>query len=188
VADDGTLDAPLGRDESCEVTIKDCVRPDGATALTTYRVIQRFTRPEGAFALLEVSPRTGRKHQIRIHLQHLGHPIVGDKLYGGDPSLYLDFVYDRLTPTQRAHLIFPFHALHASRLAISWHGQRWVFRALPEAWFLDFLPETTRTRLEQDAHTPIEVTTEGVPQTRQQVATDGGDFPAGSLSGIRDRQ
>ncbi|KKU86411.1 MAG: hypothetical protein A2667_01940 [Candidatus Wildermuthbacteria bacterium RIFCSPHIGHO2_01_FULL_47_27] len=47
-------------------------------AVTEYKVIERFP----AFTLLEVTPKTGRKHQIRAHLAHIGHPIAGDKLYG----------------------------------------------------------------------------------------------------------
>jgi 23S rRNA pseudouridine1911/1915/1917 synthase len=47
-------------------------------AITKYRVLERFKE----FALIEVEPKTGRKHQIRVHMAHLGHPIAGDKLYG----------------------------------------------------------------------------------------------------------
>ena len=83
-AERGVIDAPLGKDENSRVAIKDCVRPDGALSHTEYWAQRRFTRPEGDFTLLRVVPRTGRKHQIRIHLAHCGHPIVGDKLYGGD--------------------------------------------------------------------------------------------------------
>ena len=91
------------------------------------------------FSLLRLLPRTGRKHQLRIHLQHLGHPIVGDKLYGGDPDLYLALVERRLTDAQRARLILPTHALHAGRLQFDWRGRSYDFTASPEPWFTRFL-------------------------------------------------
>ena len=137
-ADTGILDGPLGKDEGSRVAIKDCVRPDGAAAETAYTVLRRWERREGAFALLRVQPRTGRKHQIRIHLQHLGHPIVGDKLYGGDEDCYLALVEDRMTPAQRARLLLPWHALHAGAVRFAWHGEARVFTAPPEPWFLEF--------------------------------------------------
>ena len=138
-ADCGTIDAPLGRDESSRVAIKDCVRPDGAAARTDFVVQDRFTRAEGAFSRLQLLPHTGRKHQLRIHLAHLGHPIVGDKLYGGDEDLYLALVENRLTDAQRARLILPHHALHARELRFTWRGAETVFRAGPEPWFTAFL-------------------------------------------------
>ncbi len=138
--DRGTIDAPLGRDESSRVAIKDYVRPDGAMARTDYVVRSRFTRAEGDFSLLQLRPETGRKHQLRIHLAHLGHPIVGDKLYGGDEDLYLALVEDRLTEAQRAWLILPYHALHAREVRFNWRGGEVVFRAEPEPWFTEFLP------------------------------------------------
>jgi 23S rRNA pseudouridine1911/1915/1917 synthase len=91
------------------------------------------------FSLLRLLPRTGRKHQIRIHLSHIGHPIVGDKIYGGDVDLYLALVEGRLTDEQRARLILPNHALHASALRFEWRGRAVEFRCEPEKWFTEFL-------------------------------------------------
>jgi 23S rRNA pseudouridine1911/1915/1917 synthase len=134
----GSIEAPLGKDESSIIAIKDCVRAEGAIARTDFCVERRFARAEGNFSLLKISPHTGRKHQIRIHLAHIGHPIVGDKLYGGDEDLYLALVEDRLTSEQRGRLILPHHALHAGQVRFNLRGADHVYRAEPEGWFLDF--------------------------------------------------
>jgi 23S rRNA pseudouridine1911/1915/1917 synthase len=135
----GRIDAPLGRDERSLVAVKDCVRPDGAMSQTEFFVERRFLRAEGKFSWLRILPRTGRKHQIRIHLAHIGHAIVGDKLYGGDEDLYLALVGGRLTPEQRARLIFENHALHARSLKFLWRDQPVEFSCEPELWFREFI-------------------------------------------------
>jgi 23S rRNA pseudouridine1911/1915/1917 synthase len=135
----GLIDASIGRDENSIVAIKDKVRPDGARSQTEFNVLSRFSRAEGDFTFLEVRPLTGRKHQIRIHLSHFGHPIVGDKLYGLNESYYLDFVKYRLTNEQRKRLILPNHALHGRAVRFTWRGKERRFEAKPERWFTEFL-------------------------------------------------
>ncbi|MEK7168704.1 MAG: RluA family pseudouridine synthase [Patescibacteria group bacterium] len=59
------------------------VLPDGRLAITSYKVLSRYTIYDIPYTLLELAPKTGRTHQIRIHLKHIGHPIVGDEFYAG---------------------------------------------------------------------------------------------------------
>jgi 23S rRNA pseudouridine1911/1915/1917 synthase len=75
-----------------------------------------FTR--NRFALIRAIPWTGRTHQIRVHLASVGHAIVGDKIYGPDEKLYLEFIETGWTPALERQLLLPRHALHAARLAI----------------------------------------------------------------------
>ncbi len=115
-ADAFTVGGPLGKDEESPVAVKDCVRPDGAPSETGFEVRERFWRDGEPYSLILALPRSGRKHQIRIHLAHAGFPIVGDKLYGREPDAYLDMCYGRLSEAQRTRLILDSHALHAFEL------------------------------------------------------------------------
>ena len=132
-ADAITIEAPLGRDETSAVAIKDCVREDGAAARTDVRVLARVVRDGRPFSEVEVTPRTGRKHQIRIHLAHIGHPIVGDKIYGGDEQRYLRFVVGALTDDDRRALIVEHHSLRAVSLSFTWRERRWTFGRATDA-------------------------------------------------------
>jgi len=133
------IDLPLGKADKSRVAVKDTVRPDGTAARTEVWVERRFERGGLPFSLLRVAPETGRKHQIRIHLAAIGHPVVGDKLYGGDEDLYLALVEDRLTPEQRQRLILPNQALHAWKLRFPWRGQPVAFTAQPDKDFSEFV-------------------------------------------------
>ena len=151
--DTGTIEAPLGPDTSSRVAIKDCVTPSGRPARTDFKVLCRFSREDADFSLLEVTPRTGRKHQIRIHLAHSGHPIVGDKIYGPDERLYLGFVRHQLTDHDWSQLLLPHHALHAADIQFAWRETNWHFHAYPEPWFLEFLPPESHEILRPSGQT-----------------------------------
>lgn len=157
----GLIDLPLGPDENSIVAVKDCVRPDGASARTHWWRERVLERSEGPFSVLRLRLDTGRKHQIRIHLAAIGHPLVGEKLYGPDENLYLDFAKRRLTDSQRQQLLLPQQALHASRLWLPWTGVEREFASEPESNFLHFLEGRT---IVWDPDPPE--TTEGIPPHR----------------------
>lgn len=137
--DEQTIDAPLGRDEASAVAIKDTVRADGASARTAVAVLRRFMRESRQFSWLSVKPETGRKHQIRIHLASIGHPIVGDKIYGDDEHRYLRFVTNSLTDDDRRALILDNQALHARALSFTWRERLWQFEVPPDTSFEAFV-------------------------------------------------
>jgi len=78
----GTISAPIGRDRHHPTRRR--VSKTGARAVTHYRVLETFP----SASLVELNLDTGRTHQIRVHLAHLGHPLVGDMLYGGQPTFH----------------------------------------------------------------------------------------------------
>ncbi|MCB1227070.1 MAG: RNA pseudouridine synthase [Verrucomicrobiales bacterium] len=99
-----------------DIYVKQIVHPHGSACQTEFRVLHHRDTACGPITLIEATPVTGRMHQIRVHLSHLGHPILGDKLYGPSDRLYLEFIATGWTPRLAAQLHLPRHALHAWRL------------------------------------------------------------------------
>jgi len=129
VEDRFVIDGPLirrGEIEESAIWVKQVVHPDGKPSRTEMTVLTRFERETtngDRFALVECRPLSGRMHQIRVHLQHAGHPIVGDKLYGPDETCYLRMIEDGWQPALAEKLLLDRQALHANCLA--WRAHRW---------------------------------------------------------------
>lgn len=124
---DATLDRQ-GKHRQSAIWLKQMIHPDGAPAQTEFRVEQRLARSTSCgsrFALIRAVPRTGRTHQIRVHLASLGHPIVGDKIYGPNELLYLEFIETGWTNELERQLLLPRHALHSAKLAVQ-NGHEWA--------------------------------------------------------------
>lgn len=133
--DEQLVQQPLVRQGTYRLSsiwLKQAIHETGATATTSFQVEERFCRDtEGAeqFSIVRAIPRTGRTHQIRVHLAFAGHPIVGDKIYGPDERCYLRFIETGWTAELERILLLPRQALHATKLAIEGIGE-WA-SALP---------------------------------------------------------
>lgn len=111
---EAVIDMPIERNPKKPATFR--VGPNGKPAQTTYKTI----RSTDTYSLLELTPFTGRTHQLRVHLKQLGHPIVGDELYDGMPATRL--------------------MLHAAKLELTLPGrQRATFEAPLPVEFNDLL-------------------------------------------------
>lgn len=110
------VDAPIAEGTAL---VRIAVRIDpveGKPSRTRFEVLQRFRRDGAPFALLRCLPQSGRQHQIRVHLQHAGLPLVGDKMYGPDAGYVDRFSRPCPEPEAWARLRLPRHALHAWRI------------------------------------------------------------------------
>lgn len=108
--DEFTVDVPIGQARKSVIRKKrEAYAGAPEDACTGFRVISSA----GESALLEAVPVTGRMHQIRVHLKYAGHPIIGDKLYGEDESVYLDYVENGLTDSVVKRAGFGRCALHS---------------------------------------------------------------------------
>jgi len=111
------IDAPIERNPKKPQTFR--VGSGGKPAQTEYKILEKFEKNGKPYSFIELKPVTGRTHQLRVHLKHIGHPIVGDKVYG--------------KPAQHMYL-------HAASLEITIpDGERKVFKADSPKYFKEFM-------------------------------------------------
>ncbi|MEM7306854.1 MAG: RluA family pseudouridine synthase [Planctomycetota bacterium] len=113
--DGGRVDLAVGPSRTSAVRLKMACVADGLPSSTEWRVVERAA----GCALVSCLLHTGRQHQIRVHLDAIGYPLVGDKLYGADEGFFLRNANGELTDDDRRALGLPRHALHNHRLAFS---------------------------------------------------------------------
>ena len=129
--DGGRIDFDLGSDTKSEVRLKMAPVAEGLPSVTRWSVLERYTD----CALVSCRPETGRQHQIRVHMDAIGHSLVGDKLYGVDESMFLRAAANELTRAEELELGLPRQALHNHRLVVTnpMTGERVEMRSpLPE--------------------------------------------------------
>jgi 23S rRNA pseudouridine1911/1915/1917 synthase len=128
-----TVNQPLGVDLHSPVFVKSAVVRMGD--MEAKEAVTHFSMEAVAdgFSLVRADLETGRKHQIRAHLQWLGHSVVGDKIYGPDSRCYLDFIDHGWTPELAAKLLMDRQALHCAEIGLEAAGLPFIFRApMPE--------------------------------------------------------
>jgi 23S rRNA pseudouridine1911/1915/1917 synthase len=115
----GIIDQPLdrlGKHQPSRIYIRQAVVPGTYPAVTEFKTLDTRSHPEhGVISLVEASPKTGRLHQIRAHFDHLGHPVVNDKIYGRDDELFISYI-DKVS--EKSHKIGR-HCLHSSKLEMN---------------------------------------------------------------------
>ncbi len=144
-AEHGVIDAPIGRlgisPENPIWLRRGVISRDDLQGRKTAEARTEFWRlgcsraheSVAAVSLLRLQAHTGRLHQLRVHLAHIGHPVIGDKIYGPDANLYLKFIAEGWTAEHRRALGLPHHALHAHELRFIWNGEEQSFTApLPD--------------------------------------------------------
>lgn len=107
------VDAPLAN-EGAEIRVRQAVDPAGAPAVTELELLAAGEER----SLVAARPKTGRLHQIRVHLAHVGHPIIGDRLYTGEGELFMKTVNKELTEEDLLSLGSERQMLHARALKL----------------------------------------------------------------------
>ncbi len=130
-----TVNRRIARDGASPIHVKQAIRK----SRTSQRALTHFEPLAAAngFTLAKIKPETGRKHQIRVHAQGLGHSIIGDKIYGPDENLYLQFIETGWTPNMKSRLHLPRQALHATKIIFQLpqpNGHKIFSSPFPQDW------------------------------------------------------
>jgi 23S rRNA pseudouridine1911/1915/1917 synthase len=135
----GLINAPIGRlgiSEGNPIWLRQgVIAADDEQGRRTASAQSDFWRvsTNGSGTLLRLRAHTGRLHQLRVHLASIGHPVLGDKIYGPDSNLYLKFIAEGWTEEHARRLPLSHHALHAHRLEFLWKDEARVFTSpMPE--------------------------------------------------------
>lgn len=123
------VDAAIGKDPDSIIHCKSAVRSNGKKQEAQTRFTPIHSTPN--YTLAHVEPQTGRKHQIRVHAQHIEHAVAGDKLYGPDETHFLDFIESGWTEKLAASLPLNRQALHAFRMTFDLESGVRSFTAPP---------------------------------------------------------
>ena len=134
--DEQVLEGPIGPADG-EIRIQMAVRPDGKSARTDVSVLGR----RHGLTRVRCRIHTGRTHQIRVHLAHAGFPLLGDRLYGVPPEIFLHSLDHGLDARVQEATGAARHALHAAELTLPFQGEELTVRADPpedfEDWWAD---------------------------------------------------
>lgn len=123
-----TVTAPIGPDAGAEFySRRTVVEQGGEAAATEFIPVARG----GGYTLARIHPHSGRRHQIRVHAASLGYPLVGDKLYGPDPSLMLRFMREGMSAELRDQLVLDRQALHCTQVEFETENGTEIFSAPP---------------------------------------------------------
>ncbi|MBI2515954.1 MAG: RNA pseudouridine synthase [Opitutae bacterium] len=123
------VNRPLGPDTESRVTVRQRVVESGGPGAQEAQTLLTPLVVAGGFTLVGVQLITGRKHQIRAHAESIGHRVVGDKLYGPDSTLYLEFAEHGWTARHSALLALTRQALHCAVIDLRPSGFDYLLRA-----------------------------------------------------------
>jgi len=114
--DSGVIDQPLdrlGKHQPSRIYIRQAVVPGTYPAVTAFKTLGTRTHPtHGEISLVQTTPKTGRLHQIRAHLDHLGFPVLNDKIYGKNDDIFINYIDKDFKNNPKIAR----HSLHSSKL------------------------------------------------------------------------